>query len=525
MIVSTVNKNEEQSQLPIPAVINVDDFATLTVQSGAEGTSPTWDSVNAILTIPIGATGSQGIQGVQGVQGDAGVQGIQGIQGVAGYTWLSGTVNPTIEGVDNDFYINTTSYDYFKKITGIWTLQGNLKGIQGDQGIQGIQGVQGIQGNAGTDGQDIDHVSRTTGNGAAGTTDTYTVWGDLGETINLGTFTVYNGANGVGSGDMLASAYDTGNGTNISSVDNARKVNNLTVETAVPLGAVFTDTVYSDTAIQAEVDLNTAKRTYPVGDETKVGFISVTQAVDLDAIESRVNSLDAAIVLKGTWNASLGTFPTSTQAGESWIVSIAGTVGGIVFGLNDRVIALINGASTTIYASNWHKADYTDEVLSVAGKSGAVTLVKGDVGLGSVDNTSDLNKPISTATQTALDLKSSTSHTHAGVYEPADSTILKDADIGSTVQAYENRAVTAEDNAIDFGGITKNYELTATAANITALNITATKEGTILVHSAENITGWGTEFKFKTVPIDLTGDEVFSYFIEDATNIWIGRVQ
>lgn len=32
-------------------------------------------------------------------------------------------------------------------------------------------------------------------------------------------------------------------------------------------------------------------------------------------------------------------------------------------------------------------------------------LVKGDVGLGSVDNTSDLNKPISTATQAALDLK------------------------------------------------------------------------------------------------------------------------
>jgi hypothetical protein len=44
-------------------------------------------------------------------------------------------------------------------------------------------------------------------------------------------------------------------------------------------------------------------------------------------------------------------------------------------------------------------------VQSVAGKTGVVTLVKGDVGLGNVDNTSDLNKPISTATQTALDLK------------------------------------------------------------------------------------------------------------------------
>ena len=44
-------------------------------------------------------------------------------------------------------------------------------------------------------------------------------------------------------------------------------------------------------------------------------------------------------------------------------------------------------------------------VDSVAGKTGAVVLAKADVGLGNVDNTSDLNKPISTATQTALDLK------------------------------------------------------------------------------------------------------------------------
>lgn len=44
-------------------------------------------------------------------------------------------------------------------------------------------------------------------------------------------------------------------------------------------------------------------------------------------------------------------------------------------------------------------------VDSVAGKTGVVTLVKADVGLGNVDNTSDANKPISSATQTALNGK------------------------------------------------------------------------------------------------------------------------
>jgi len=47
----------------------------------------------------------------------------------------------------------------------------------------------------------------------------------------------------------------------------------------------------------------------------------------------------------------------------------------------------------------------TAPVQSVAGKTGTVTLVKGDVGLGNVDNTADSAKPVSTATQTALDLK------------------------------------------------------------------------------------------------------------------------
>ena len=46
-----------------------------------------------------------------------------------------------------------------------------------------------------------------------------------------------------------------------------------------------------------------------------------------------------------------------------------------------------------------------NKVTSVVGKTGAVTLTKSDVGLSNVNNTSDLDKPISTATQTALDGK------------------------------------------------------------------------------------------------------------------------
>lgn len=44
-------------------------------------------------------------------------------------------------------------------------------------------------------------------------------------------------------------------------------------------------------------------------------------------------------------------------------------------------------------------------VDSVNGQTGVVVLTKSDIGLSNVDNTSDANKPISSATQTALNLK------------------------------------------------------------------------------------------------------------------------
>ena len=54
-------------------------------------------------------------------------------------------------------------------------------------------------------------------------------------------------------------------------------------------------------------------------------------------------------------------------------------------------------------------------VTSVSGKTGAVTLAKGDVGLGNVDNTSDANKPVSTAQQAALNGKENTGTAAAAV--------------------------------------------------------------------------------------------------------------
>lgn len=72
------------------------------------------------------------------------------------------------------------------------------------------------------------------------------------------------------------------------------------------------------------------------------------------------------------------------------------------------VSALAGKASTTDLDNVFGIATAAvPQARTVAGKAltADVTLVKGDVGLGNVDNTTDANKPISTATQTALNLK------------------------------------------------------------------------------------------------------------------------
>ena len=77
-----------------------------------------------------------------------------------------------------------------------------------EEQLEGLKPVKGEDYFDGKDGDTIVSVLRTAGNGAAGTTDTYTGTMSSGKTF---TFTVYNGRDGEGSGDMSKSVYDPQN--------------------------------------------------------------------------------------------------------------------------------------------------------------------------------------------------------------------------------------------------------------------------------------------------------------------------
>ncbi|MEQ9132636.1 MAG: hypothetical protein RLO53_13670 [Salinisphaeraceae bacterium] len=116
------------------------------------------------------------------------------------------------------------------------------------------------------------------------------------------------------------------------------------------------------------------------GERDKLAHLSVSTATDLDAIRTRVNELDAAVVLQGEWDPGTGAFPGggSAQPGHSWIANADGTVDGVEFREGDRVTALVVNASSSIYADEWLKQDYTDRVSTVHGRTGAVTGQSGD---------------------------------------------------------------------------------------------------------------------------------------------------
>lgn len=87
-------------------------------------------------------------------------------------------------------------------------------------------------------------------------------------------------------------------------------------------------------------------------------------------------------------------------AQKNTVTSVAGKTGAVTLAASDV------GAQPKITITGILQGDGNGNITAVESIGAeVVTLNKADVGLGNVDNTSDANKPISTATQTALNAK------------------------------------------------------------------------------------------------------------------------
>lgn len=162
-------------------------------------------------------------------------------------------------------------------------------------------------------------------------------------------------------------------------------------------------------APNAEVPLN-AQRLSGAADPVNPQDLT-TRAWVLARISDLVSSSPAALDTLNELAAALGNDPNfattvSTALGNKQPLDTDLTA----------IASLASAANKLPYATGagtWALADLTAQGRSLlaaadlAALKAILALVKADVGLGNVDNTSDVNKPVSTAAQTALDLKAS----------------------------------------------------------------------------------------------------------------------
>jgi len=160
-----------------------------------------------------------------------------------------------------DLYVASDTLDGWVYSGTVWI---NIGPLQGPQGIQGPQGnsIESIvrtsgdgsegttdtytitftdtttttydvrNGTAGT----IKVIEKTLGDGSSGSTDTYTAYADIAKTQSLGTFDVYNGADGIGTtivslNDVEVSALE--DGQVLSWDDASSKFVNKTIDTGM----------------------------------------------------------------------------------------------------------------------------------------------------------------------------------------------------------------------------------------------------------------------------------------------------
>jgi len=142
-------------------------------------------------------------------------------------------------------------------------------------------------------------------------------------------------------------------------------------------------------------------------------------------------------------------------------------------------------------------------VDSVNGQTGVVVLTKSDIGLGNVNNTSDANKPISTATQTALNAKLSS----GGTLTAADGTdvapgirFTTDNDSGFYQTGDGNVSIAANGArkmSIDQTLVTVDVDLDVTgnisAANYPPVGSNNTVAGFDGSGALQSIPGWGVD--------------------------------
>ena len=275
-----------------------------------------------------------------------------------------------------------------------------------------------------------------------------------------GTLNVSGGSGGIG--DVVGPTSSTinhvatFNGTDGKSV----KDSGFTIEKSVPSDAKFTDTTYSQGS-GITINDNVISHTNSVASKTSVSLVKISYDSN-----GHITG-DAAVSAEDIPALTLAKISDAGELAGKDSISIDEVEGAGDLASKDSLVesdipnishTKVTGLGTFATKNSLVASDIpvlTLAKISDAGElAGKDSLDKTDVGLANVDNTSDLNKPISTATQTALNLKEDKTNLKTLAYKDS----LTKTDIGlanvdntSDLNKPVSNATKTAINALKFG--------------------------------------------------------------------------
>lgn len=306
------------------------------------------------------------------------------------------------------------------------------------------------------------------------------------------------------TGVVVLTSADVGLGSVNNTPDSAKPVSTAQ-QTALNLKAnlaspTFTGTVAGITAAMVGLGSvnNTSDASKPVStaQQTALNLKADASAVTTSlALKADASAVTTALASKADLVGGL--VPTSqipavalveylgVAANQAAMLALVGQPGDWANRSDTATAWQITGADPT-QLSNWTQLLYpASPVQSVAGKTGVVTLVKGDVGLGNVDNTSDATKNSASVTLTNKTLTSPVINTPTGI-------VKGDVGLGNVDNTSDaNKPVsTAEQTALNLKANLASPTFTGTVGGITASmvglgNVTNTSDANKPVSTAQ----------------------------------------
>lgn len=157
------------------------------------------------------------------------------------------------------------------------------------------------------------------------------------------------------------------------------------------------------TAAETATGTDAVRAVTPVGLKPLLDAKAATSS--LSAVATSGNAADLTGTLGTAQLPALAIVTVQVVADQAARLALNNVQPGDVAKQTDTGTTWMLAAAPPSTAGNWVELEANGDVLSVAGRTGAVVLTKTDVGLSAVDNTADADKPVSSAQATAIGSK------------------------------------------------------------------------------------------------------------------------